>query len=179
MAMKSLSRPLVAALLCMTALAVRAQEVPLQFGAFSLTFPSGWAFKEANLNGKPSAMIQGNGPEREKLLVTSSSVPQEVPQEVAEQGFRNMQAAVPAHLGKMAAGNGEVVRPLGREELPGGWLKYSIASQDKSLFSTSYFIQVMFLGPRNVVYFTLEGSGTADEAAARFDNVLSTLRWRQ
>jgi hypothetical protein len=80
----------------------------------------------------------------------------------------------------LAAGKDtQVLRAVTEAPLQDGRVAFSSVSRRSRDGRDGYYLQYLLISSRTIAYFTVEGSGDATQAAARFEKILATQRWQE
>jgi hypothetical protein len=149
-----------------------AQDTRLQLGTLSVDFPASWKFQRSGQR------FEGHGPDGETVIATSRVLVPGAPPEAVEQHWKVIRSFARDEMPSIAGARGRpVLRPVGEKAVDGSRVLFSSVSGKAQEGPGTYLLQYLFGSSRVIAYFTVEGSGDATEAAARFEKILAARHW--
>lgn len=144
----------------------------LRMGSLHLDVPAGWTFRV-----DPNQRVEGKGPDGEFVIGNYRFLKPGAPTDVVDHHWKIIRGFAADQMPGLASKNGQVIRPLTEASLPGNRVQYSTATQGTKMFRDYYFLQYLLGSSRLMVYMTVEGYGSAKDAAERFEAILRSQRW--
>jgi len=161
-----------AALLAVGAAAASAEE--LGFESIILDWPEGYRGEIGD------TQIELKGPNGERVTIMQFNLAADATDEEAKAKTDTLRAFAETEMPKsVEAEGGTVVRQLQRADFDERHTLFSMVSERGEDTAKQYLLEYFLVGTTGGAYFSIVGSGEAMPAVAVFDQVFTSVRWKE